>query len=135
MVKGIKFEIPNKWGMELNNIIYGINIENYIFKINNGEIYTYDNNFLFEKEQLTGEQFKKIISGTKYYIANIRAYFKRMYNDTKTNIHNDYLNNSWNLMISITDSRFVNVYCKNIKELEQIKLNAKKNNYINIEYI
>lgn len=50
MLRGISFQVPNKWGMLLLDMLQGIAYDNYIWKIKDSEVYTKGGDFLFATE-------------------------------------------------------------------------------------
>jgi len=139
---GIKFQIPNKWGNLIEDILCGIELTEYIWKISEDEVYIEDNTenygFLFPQNEdiFRGEEFIKIISFPSYYTvsANIQAYInKDNIFDIKT--YYDFKESNCQIIILIVDNIFVSIYVKTNKILERIKANALLKKYEQIEYI
>lgn len=139
---GIKFQVPNEWGNLIENILYKIDLEKYIWGIEDDDVYiednTKNNGFLFpqEKNIFSGIEFKNIISQKSYYtvFVKINAYLNE--NDfciIKT--YNDFKKSNCNLIILVTDNIFVSIYAKSENVIEKIKINAILNKYEKIEYI
>lgn len=139
---GIKFKIINEYGDYLKKIFNNINNSNYIWKIEEDEIYVSDtknnNGFLFpqEKNILTNMEFIDIISQESYYVvfANIKLY-KKIDDGIIINTYKDFLKSSCLLILLITDNEFVEIYSKNKDILEKIYDNAVENKFIDINYI
>ena len=137
MIKGIQFEIPNKWGYVLRDILKDINLANYVFEINDdNEIWMENNKQLFVEEVIGGEDFNKLICQNPYYIifANIHIY-KTGSKISKIKTYKEFLDSECEIIILIIDSINICIYVKDKEKLDKIKLNAKKNEFKNIEYI
>lgn len=138
MIIGIQFQIPNEWGNVLNDILTGIELEKYIFKIDDDEIHLENNSFLFTDRIIEGNRFKKIISQSTYYVVsvNIQGYIKKTYEEkSEVNSIEEFIRSNCDIMITIVDNIFVDIYTKSKEQLEQIKINAQKNQYNEIEEI
>ena len=142
MLRGIKFQVPNEWGILIYNILEGIDLKKYIWKIDNDEVYIKDNSenngFLFpqEKNEFSGEEFIKIISQLPYYtvFVNIQAYLnEKDFVDIES--YNVFNKSECELIISVADNIFVNIYAKSESIIEKIKENAILNQYKEIDYI
>lgn len=139
---GIKFKIPNEWGRLIKDILYEIECEEYIWKIDEDEVYledtTKNDGFLFpqEKKVFNNTEFMEIISKPSYYtvFVNIQTYFKQgLLCDMQT--YDDFLKSDCEIILLITDNIFVNIYAKTESIIEKIKANAINNNYTQIKYI
>lgn len=137
MIRGIKFEIPNEWGYVLRDILKDINLANCVFYIDNdNEIWTENNEQLFIEDIIDGEDFNKLISKNPYYaiFANIHIYIKGS-KISKIKTYEEFLNSECEIIILIIDSMNICIYVKDKEKLDKIELNAKKNEFKNIEYI
>jgi hypothetical protein len=137
MQRGIRFKVPNEWGTIINFILENIQLRDYIFNISNDEIHLEKEGFLFNNEDvMEGEVFENLISQSKYYalFANIQRYPKdSIVKNIKT--YDDFLKSDCDLIVIIVDGTFVDIFVKFEKDFIQIANNAKKNNFIDIEYI
>ena len=62
MIRGIQFEIPNKQGYILRDILKNINLENYVFEINDdNEIWMENDKQLLIENIINGEDFNKLM--------------------------------------------------------------------------
>ena len=137
MIKGIQFEIPNKWGYILRDILKNINLENYVFEINDdNEIWMENDKQLLIENIINGKDFYKLISKNPYYaiFANIHIYKKGSKID-KIKTYEEFLDSECEFIILIMDSIDVCIYVKDKEILNKIELNAKQNKFKNIKYI
>ncbi len=67
---GIEFKIPNIWSNVLNKILDGIELDNFIFKIDFEEVLLENDSFLFNKNIYSGLEFRELINSK-----NIIQYF------------------------------------------------------------
>ena len=139
---GIEFNIPNEYGNFLEQILKQINLDKYIWKIEEDEIYINNNrksndndDNLFKKNIYKNVDFKKIIEQEDYYIifANIKLYVKQ--DNIIINTYKDFIESSCILILLVTDSKFVEIYSKYENILDKIYNNALKSNFHNIGYI
>ena len=139
---GIEFNIPNEYGNFLEQILKQINLDEYIWKIEEDEIYINNNrksndndDNLFKKPIYKNADFKKIIEQEDYYIifANIKLYVKQ--DNTIINTYKDFIESSCILILLVTVSKFVEIYSKDENILDKIYNNALKSKFHNICYI
>lgn len=139
---GIEFNIPNEYGNFLEQILKQINLDEYIWKIEEDEIYINNNrksndndDNLFKKSIYKNEDFKRIIEQKDYYIifANIKLYVKQ--DNIIINTYKDFIESLCILILLVTDSKFVEIYSKYENILDKIYNNALKSNFHNIGYI
>jgi len=128
-IRGIRFEIKNIWDNSLIKIFNGIDLNQYDIEI-------VDEDILFE-EDINNKNIDNIFFiNDKYYLIFLDAEFKIKNSNSSKILHfNDFLKSSYDLIILIYDSIYVDIYCKKINFIEIIKNNAEANNYKNIEYI
>lgn len=131
---GIEFKIPNVCGTVLNDILDGIKLEDFIFKLGYEEVFLSNNEFLFKEDIYSGLEFSKLIKNKKYYTVflNLKLYDKNTNYDDDIENYNDFLNSNCKLILIITDCEYVEIYSKDIKYLNIIKENAIKHNFSNI---
>ncbi|MCI9434943.1 MAG: DUF2691 family protein [Bacilli bacterium] len=131
---GIEFKIPNVCGTVLNDILDGIKLEDFIFKLGYEEVFLSNNEFLFKEDIYSGLEFSKLIKNKKYYTVflNLKLYDKNTNYDDDIENYNDFLNSNCKLILIITDCEYVEIYSKDIKYLNIIKETAIKHNFSNI---
>ena len=136
MIIGIKFEIPNKYDSYLSKILKNIKLEDNIFRITEDDAFIPGCKFLFDFDTYDGEELKKIISKPSYYVnfSNIQRY-KKEEDIEEINYYSDFLKNKCTFLMLVIDSIFVEVYSKDISEIETIKKNAEENMFTKIKYI
>lgn len=136
MIRGIKFEIPNSYGSYINEILNGIDLKQYKWKVDEDEIYLDDEHSLFPYEVISGVDFKKTISRFSYYIvfAKLQAYSPNS-NFCELNDYDDFLKSNCELVIFFIDSIFVDIYSKDKEVINKIKNNAERWKFKGISYI
>lgn len=135
-MRGIEFKIPNLYGSFISDILNGISVEQYVWKISEDEAYLNMEKSLFLTEVLTGQDFKETICYPSYYIvfANLQAYPNGS-DLNELNTYEDFLKSSCEIVILITDSIFVEIYAKDEKIINKIKYNAEQCDFKEIRYI
>lgn len=133
---GIKFKIPNEYSNYLKQILKEIDNNDYIWKIDEEEVYLDNGNDLFIEEIYTNAEFKKIIEPSNYYtiFLNIQMYINNLGN-LKIKNYKNFIKSSCILIIFITDNEYVDIYCKDDKLLYKIKENAIINKFKDIKEI
>ncbi|MCR1952866.1 DUF2691 family protein [Clostridium sp. DSM 100503] len=131
MIKGIKFNIPNKKGKYLYEVLNSINVLAYKWFINEDDIYCIENyKNLFQDQYLNGYEFKDIIMKNEYYIINteIRAFSDEVkYENIQT--YEDFLQSNVEILIIIIDSEYGEIYCKNESMLSNFYKEFKSSNF------
>ena len=135
-MRGIKFKIPDLEGSFISEILNGICVEQYVWKISEDQVYLDMGKSLFLSGVLNGQDFRKTISYPSYYVvfANLQAYptgsdFKEL------NTHGDFLKSGCEIAMFISDSIFVDIYAKDEKIINKIKYTAEQCDFKEINYI
>lgn len=89
MKRGISFEIPNKYGSLLGDVLKPIDVTAFSWRIGNGESYIIVNNeldkelFPGDKEVIEGVELRNLLEDNKYYVifADLQAYPKNEFSD------------------------------------------------------
>lgn len=137
---GIQFEVPNESGCILKNILNGIDVERYFWKISEDDIYlvpcSKENQFLFTTSSLAGNEFNRKINSSKYLVvfASIWAFF--LPDDVcELKTYQDFVDSNCQMVILITDTTIVKILSKNLEVTRQIYRNAIEYKYKKIVYI
>lgn len=137
MTRGISFQIPNSYDIHLHRILSGIDMNQYIWRIDEDEVYRkVDFGYLFSKHIYNGEELYDLISAQDYYAVfiNLQGYISE--NEiAEINTYEDFLKSKCKVIILIADNIFVDVYAKDINLIERIRLNAIENKYTDISCI
>lgn len=126
-MKGIRFKIPNKWGFLIDDILRNISVDNYIWRIQEAEIYDNGLNDLFDEDCIAGKLFQKKISTNPYYaiFGKLQAFLFDSCNALDEIVtYADFQRSNCQLIILICDNIFVEIYGKDSVVLEQIHDNA-----------
>lgn len=136
---GIDIKVKNGYSNYLNKILNGINLLNYVWKINADDFLYFENDELkedfFGADVLNAEEFIKCISRDSYYMifSDIKAYplgNERI--EIKT--FKDFLRSSCEMVILCTDSSFIEFYCKKRSILDRVYNNCITNGFEKVEY-
>ncbi|MEK4229552.1 DUF2691 family protein [Solibacillus sp. FSL H8-0538] len=140
-MRGISFEIPNTYGKYLFEILEGINIKEFTWKIGNGESYFIDNNQLGNSLFPTscifdGKKLYKEISKEDYYLifVDLKGFTKKE-DIRKVATYQEFIESECQFVLLIVDSSYVTIYSKDQVTLNHIFFKAVSVGYENIEYI
>lgn len=142
MKRGLSFQIPNKYGSFLREILRPINISSYNWYIGGEESYLIINQELDEPIfpemicGMNGEELKNIIENNIYYLifANLNA-FPIGKNATELTTYKEYIESECLLSLLIIDSSYVSIYCKDPNLIESLYKNALNKNYEKLKYV
>lgn len=138
MIRGVSFKIPQISGNVLWQMLKCIDVKKYNWYniINQCEVWeNYNGGVSFEKEYYDGKRFLQNIM-SEYYIIflKLQAYFDNgKFSDIHT--YKDFQESDCQLLLLIYDCEYVEIYSKDITDLNLLYENALKNNYIEIGYI
>ncbi|GAA3412147.1 DUF2691 family protein [Paenibacillus hodogayensis] len=141
-VRGISFLIPNEYDKWLFNILKPIDFKKYKWSIGSGEEYKYQDNDLIrlfsdDVSILRGEELFKIIDTVEpQYIvfADLKA-FPLDTNSFDINTYEDFLVSDCELIFLIVDSVYTSIYCKDLKTLSELYVNAASLKVDSLTYI
>ncbi|MFO1443908.1 DUF2691 family protein [Bacillus sp. Bva_UNVM-123] len=142
MKRGICFEIPNKYGSFLGEILKPYEITEFIWRSGGEESYLVEDDelgellFPDEVNWMNGLILKDLLEGNKYYLifVDLKAYSKGK-NPADIESYEDFLNSDCQLVLLVVDSTYVTIYCKDRVKLESLYHNAKIKGFDNIRYI
>lgn len=142
MKRGISFEIPNKFGSFLGEILRPINISSYNWYIGGEESYFAINGELDEPLfpemicGMNGEELKKIIENNTYYLifANLNA-FPIGKSATELTTYEEYIESECILSLLVIDSSYVSIYCKDPDLIEDLYKNALNKNFEKLKFV
>ena len=138
-IKGIEFKIPNEYDKYLGKILEKVNDNNYIWKIEEDEIYLEqnenNNENLFQNNRYSNAEFQERIFSQNYYMifANIKMYLKE--DNIEINTYEDFIKSKCILILLVTDNEFVEVYSKDQDILDIIYKNTITNKFKDVMYI
>jgi len=146
-MRGISFEIPNAYGKYLLELLDGLHIKEWTWKIGAGESYVIERDTL-EKPLipnkplfstaclLDGEELHRNISMDDYYLifVDLKAFSKTSYvRDIAT--YQEFVASDCQFVLLIVDCSFVTIYAKDQNTIQHLFLKATANGYENTEYI
>lgn len=132
MIRGIRFEVPNKRYPIIYIVLKNIEISKYSWFIVEEDVI----DDFFKSKQYPGAEFEDIINDETCYaiFLNLQAYESE--NDfVEIKSYNDFLKSKCELIFLIDDNIYIAIYTKDKNKIEKIRQNAEKNNFKNIEYI
>ena len=140
MIKGIKFEIPNKYDNFISKIISRIPCDTYNWI--NFEQYdqVFDDNydFLFQRKCYSGKDFLSVLSKSDYYVVAVKlqAYPSDFNGDiSEIKSFDAFEHSNCQLIIRIIDNIYVEIYLKNTHYIQIIYENAVTFDFSNIQFI
>ncbi|SES44938.1 DUF2691 family protein [Psychrobacillus sp. OK032] len=146
-MRGISFEIPNAYGKYLLELLDGINIKEWTWKIGSGESYVIQRDTLgkplFPTQPLfsttcllAGDELHKNISVDDYYLifVDLKA-FSKTSNVRDITTYQEFIESDCQFVLLIVDCSYVTIYAKDQNTIQHLFLKAKANGYENTEYI
>ena len=140
-MRGISFEIPNAYGKYLLELLDGLDITEWTWKIGDGESYVIQKDALGEPLfsndcLLDGDELGRIISMDDYYLifVDLKAFSKTSsVRDITT--YQEFMESDCQFVILIVDCSYVTIYAKDQHTVQHLFLKAIANGYENTEYI
>lgn len=140
---GVSFEIPNKYGKYLSDILEPIPFGEYQWLIDNDEIHLLENNkftneFLFKDEDriISGETLYNNAKSNTYYMVfvTLRAFFK---DGTlqEVSTYREFLESDCQIILAVYDGSYVMFWCKDNQLVLNMYSYALSKGYENIKYI
>lgn len=116
-----KLNIKNEWGKYLNLIFKNLNVDLYIWQLEDEEVFKNNNDFLFEKQIYSNEEFWEVLKEPEYYInfAMIKLYENK----------NKFDKGEWDIYLEIIDCEHVEIRINNDSLINHIEENIKKYTY------
>ncbi|MCA1032879.1 DUF2691 family protein [Bacillus timonensis] len=142
MLRGISFEIPNKYGTYLADMLKPIDITTFNWLNQNEEAYIitdgqFDKALFSEVENdMDGSLLDKRIKDNQYYVifADLKAFPKgKEVNNIKT--YEDFLDSNCELVLLVVDSVYSTIYCKDKEKLKLLYKNAIECSFEDVQYI
>lgn len=131
MKRGIRFKIPNEHGKIICEILSKDIIREFSWFVEDGEILAMGKdgkyNSVFHKKYWSGEEFLTCVKEQEYYIVNCKIIGFNEVGEEETNTYEKFSKSKSEILLIISDSIFVDIYCKNLNNLEQLfKINFKR---------
>lgn len=141
MKRGISFEIPNKYGTLLGEVLKPIDTTVFSWRICDGESYIVVDDKLAEelfsedKKEMEGTELKILLEKNMYYIisADLQAYPKGKFSHIET--YEEFIESQCELILLVVDCCYVTIYCKNKETIELLYKNGAECGFENVEYI
>lgn len=134
MYRGIEFELVHSYPDILKFLFYDFDATKYIWDIFNEQAWDEKYNELFESRVYSSSEFKNALQKPDFSIMLLQIY---AFND-KVNIiesYEDYLLSDCQIMLFIIDCDFIEIYCKNEKDLKFFYYKAEKLNTKKLIYL
>lgn len=140
-MRGISFEIPNKYGKQLVDILQEIDVVSWHWRIGGGEAYIIENNTLgkdlFDSETiLSGDAFLERIAENDYYLifTDLKA-FNTVESVIEIETYETFLESDCQFVFLLVDSSYVTIYSKDQSTIRSLYDQALAAKYENVEYI
>jgi Protein of unknown function (DUF2691). len=135
---GVSFIIERQGSFVLQDLLYGVPIENFYWSIGMCELFSNAlNETRFDESYYNGNDFHKMVyqEAPGYFItlADFKAFPSKKSIINITTLE-EYLNSECKIALFIVDSKYIAIYAKNIKILQQIEKNAQNKGFAEIEY-
>lgn len=141
MMRGLSFEIPNRYGQYLLDILNTFDFKQYFWKTGGEEAYYIEHDELgtplFPKPHVyTGDAFYKRISEKDYYVifADLKAFTDPLHVKEITT-YEEFLNSQCEIALLLVDSSYVTIYAKDLEVLTALHIKAIEAKYENVAYI
>ncbi|VDN49129.1 conserved protein of unknown function [Petrocella atlantisensis] len=138
---GITFEIPNKPGQFLGDILNLFNPQDYIWDIEYDEIHLqrdneYTGEFLFTEEYLSGEDLLNRAMTNTYYMIfiTLRAFLNEASRD-RYGSYDDFLKSDSQVFLTVYDCSYVMFSFKDGNILQEVYRNAEAKGFDNINLL
>lgn len=140
-MRGVSFEIPNKYGKQLFDILKEVDISRWDWQIGGGEAYVIENDTLGTDlfgtiTNLTGKELIKLISENEYYLifADLKASMK-IESELKIETYEDFLESDCQFVFLLVDSSYVTIYSKSKATIQSLYDQAVAAKYKKVEFI
>ncbi|MCZ2260827.1 DUF2691 family protein [Sporosarcina sp. G11-34] len=140
-MRGVSFEIPNKYGKQLFDILKEVDVSRWDWQIGGGEAYIIENGTLGKDlfgtiTSLTGKELFKLISENEYYLifADLKAYMN-VESELKVETYEDFLESDCQFVLLLLDSSYVTIYSKSKFTIQSFYDQAVAAKYEKVEYI
>jgi len=147
MIRGISFKILDQWDKNLENILAGIEIEKYDWKVYFHLAYFKNEKVLYERytsldrpiiedREYEGDTFRKLVNNIDYLLValDMKVYYPGSEGkDVET--YEEYLESDCQMAVLCCDWYYYEIYAKDREITDRIKKNCEANGYENIQYI
>ncbi|MDZ5711386.1 DUF2691 family protein [Jeotgalibacillus haloalkalitolerans] len=142
MIRGISFNIPNKYGKLLADILNPIDLTQFNWHNENEEAYLIVNGqldhelFSESPKQIEGNELQRRIEDNEHYIifADLKA-FPRGEKAHNIDTYESFLDSNCQMILLIIDCVDVTIYCKDNETLRSLYENARSNQFEDVQYI
>ena len=140
-MRGLSFEIPNKYGQYLFDILNAFDFKQYVWKTGGQEAYYIENDELgtplFQESYVyTGEELYKTISKRDYYVifADLKAFPAPLHVKNITT-YEEFLNSRCEFVLLLVDCSYVTIYAKNPEVITAVYAKVINLEYQNVAFI
>ncbi|MEK5500602.1 DUF2691 family protein [Bacillus sp. FSL M8-0168] len=142
MRRGVSFEIPNRSGCVLSDMLKPIRISDYDWLLDGCEWYIVQHERLTDEELFPGDQnvaegeaLQTRLANTSYTIfADMKAFPKNQHPE-QIETYGEFIKSDCRLVVLIADSCYASIYCKDQKQIGLLYRNAKACGFGHVEYI
>ena len=136
-MRGISFKYHHGYGDIFNKIFNNISLLKHEWYITEAEVIEDSSeNYFGLPDKMLGLELLNAVIGKNYLVvfSNIQV-FPVNTKRTKISSYQDFLDSKCEMCALITDCEFIEIYVKEREVITQIKSNAEKNGFREIEYI
>ncbi|MCO4850684.1 DUF2691 family protein [Bacillus vallismortis] len=141
MLRGVRFQIPNEYGVYLWRILQPLDISNYMW-LTSGESYfvidgELDNEELFYDDAIVeGTDFANRLETNQHYtiFVELQAFpFGKTVDQVET--YEEFVDSDCELVLLLADSSCVEIYCKDRNVIEKLYSNALQDHFEEVQLI
>lgn len=139
-MRGLSFEIPNKYGRFLFDILSAIDIKNDHWRVGGGEAYYIEADQLgaplFLKSAYTGDELYETLTANDYYVifADLKA-FPQQADVQEIPTYEAFVTSRCEFVLLIVDCAYVTLYAKSEQAIKQLYTQAITAGYTEVTYI
>lgn len=141
--RGIRCRIPNEHGQILGDLLKPVDLAKYVWKLGNSEAYFIKLKGQFEdfftnddyEQAIVGANLEKRFDQELYYtiFVDLQGYPSERF--TAITTYEDFVRSDCEIVILLTDSTYLDIYCKDLYLLKELYLHAKNMQFEDLHFL